>query len=421
MAALTGKGFVVQAKKAWKDYASGLDTATKSAGNTGKAVKDTAKAVKDLANYTLGIDELNVIQPNTDNGSGSGSGGSGGTGGGGSNNEPAISDMFETIEVPNSMKDLAKMFEDSVAKSDFTKIGRMLNMKLCDALESIDWHDLTFDASTGEYKATVPAPQKSSYSQSGHKYGGSVVATDDAGNSTTITQSDATFGANLLLRVLEKVAPTLAFTYPTADAYITNATPVIKFKVTDNDSGVNPDTIVIKVDGAKVTTAFTKTAVTGGYECSYTPGTALADGAHTISIEASDFDGNAATAKTVTFTIDTIPPTLTLENPVDGLITNKAALVVSGKTDDVTSKPVTVTVNGTSVTVNSDGSFSKEITLVNGSNTITVVATDKAGKTTTVTRKVTLDTGAPVFEKVTLTHNPVDCGKTFVISVKVTD
>lgn len=142
MAALTGKGFVVQAKKAWKDYASGLDTATKSAGNTGKAVKDTAKAVKDLANYTLGIDELNVIQPNTDNGSGSGNGGSGGTGGSGSNNEPAISDMFETIEVPNSMKDLAKMFEDSVAKSDFTKIGRMLNMKLCDALESIDWHSV---------------------------------------------------------------------------------------------------------------------------------------------------------------------------------------------------------------------------------------------------------------------------------------
>jgi len=133
------------------------------------------------------------------------------------------------------------------------------------------------------------------------------------------------------------------------------------------------------------------------------------------------YDGNAASAKTVSFTVDTIPPTLTLTNPVDGLITNKAALVVSGKTDDVTSKPVTVTVNGTSVTVNSDGSFSKEITLVSGSNTITVVATDKAGKTTTVTRKVTLDTGAPVFEKVTLTPNPVDCGKTFVISVKVTD
>ena len=128
-----------------------------------------------------------------------------------------------------------------------------------------------------------------------------------------------------------KVAPTLVFTYPTAGAYITNATPAIRFKVTDNDSGVNPDTIVIKVDDAKVTTSFTKTAVTGGYECSYTPGTALADGAHTVSIEASDYDGNAATAKTVTFTIDTIPPTLTLTNPADGLITNKSTLVVSGK------------------------------------------------------------------------------------------
>lgn len=282
-------------------------------------------------------------------------------------------------------------------------------------------YDLTLNASTGKYEATVPAPNKSSYSQDGHKYGGSVIATDDAGNSTTINQSDATLGANMLLRVLEKVAPTLEFTYPTAGAYITNATPAIRFKVTDDDSGVNPDTIVIKVDGEKVTTSFTKTAVTGGYECSYTPGTALEDGAHTISIEASDFDGNAATAKTVTFTIDTIPPTLTLTNPADGLITNKSALVVSGKTDDATSKPVTVTVNGASVAVNSDGSFSKEITLVNGSNTITVVAKDKAGKTTTVTRKVTLDTGAPVFKGITLTPNPVDCGKTFIISVKVTD
>lgn len=33
-------------------------------------------------------------------------------------------------------------------------------------------YNLTFDASTGEYKATVPAPSKSSYSQDGHKYGG---------------------------------------------------------------------------------------------------------------------------------------------------------------------------------------------------------------------------------------------------------
>ena len=68
-----------------------------------------------------------------------------------------------------------------------------------------------------------------------------------------------------------------------------------------------------------------------------------------------------------------------------------------------------------------DGSFTKDLTLANGTNTITVVATDSAGKSTTVTRTVTLDTGAPVIKSVTLTPNPVDCGKTFVISVEVTD
>ena len=52
-------------------------------------------------------------------------------------------------------------------------------------------------------------------------------------------------------------------------------------------------------DNVAVTTDFTKTAVTGGYECAYTPKTALADGQHTISIEASDNDGNKASAKTL--------------------------------------------------------------------------------------------------------------------------
>lgn len=102
-------------------------------------------------------------------------------------------------------------------------------------------------------------------------------------------------------------------------------------------------------------------------------------------------------------------------------MTNKNTVTITGKTDDITSKPVTVTVNGTAVTVATDGTFSKDVTLVNGSNTITIVAKDKAGKTTTVTRKVTLDTAAPVIKSITLTPNPVDCGKTFVIAVEVTD
>lgn len=95
-------------------------------------------------------------------------------------------------------------------------------------------------------------------------------------------------------------------------------------------------------------------------------------------------------------------------------------------TNDATSSPVTVTVKLNSgaaeaVTVGSDGRFSKALTLAEGTNTIIVVAKDGAGKTTTVTRTVTLNTVAPTIKSVTITPNPVDCGKTFVISVEVTN
>ena len=87
----------------------------------------------------------------------------------------------------------------------------------------------------------------------------------------------------------------------------------------------------------------------------------------------------------------------------------------------VTSFSASLTVNGATVTVGTDGTFTKDVTLAEGANTITIVAKDKAGKTTTVTRKVTVDTSAPVIKSVTLTPNPVDCGKTFIIAVEITD
>lgn len=301
-------------------------------------------------------------------------------------------------------------------------------IKTVQAVVNGQTYTLTLNSDTGKYEATITAPSKSSYNLTGHYYPVTVKATDDAGNSTTATASDATLGSSLQLKVKEKVAPVITITSPTAGAYITSNKPVIKWKVTDEDSGVNASTIGVTIDsGSKITgDSITKTAVTGGYECTYTPGTALSDGSHTIKIDASDNDGNAATQKSVTFKIDTVPPTLSVTAPVNGLVTNNSAVTVTGTTNDSTSSPVKVTIKLNSgaaeaVTVGADGSFSKALTLVAGSNTIVVVATDSAGKSTTVTRTVTLDTTAPVIKSVTLTPNPVDAGKTFVISVEVTD
>lgn len=289
-------------------------------------------------------------------------------------------------------------------------------------------YNLTLNSSTGKWEATVTAPSTSSYKQSGHYYGVSLRATDNAGNAVTKDASDATLGSSLRLMVKEKVAPVITITAPSANALIINNKPAISWTVTDNDSGVNPDTIKLTIDsGAAITgSSITKEAITNGYRCTYTPTTALSDGSHTIKVDASDYDGNAATQKSSTFKIDTVPPVLSVTAPTNGLETNQAKVTVTGTTNDVTSSPVTLTIKLNSgaaeaVTVASDGKFSKELTLTSGTNTITIVATDGAGKSTTVTRTVKLDTAAPVISAVTLTPNPVDAGKTFVISVTVTD
>lgn len=288
--------------------------------------------------------------------------------------------------------------------------------------------NLAKNSTTGKWEGTGTAPSKSSYNNTGHYYGVTLKAWDEAGNVTTKDVTDTTLGEMLQLIVKEKVAPVITITSPTASAVITNNKPTIKWKVTDDDSGVNPNTIGITIDtGSKVTgSSITKTAVTGGYECSYTIPTALSDGSHTIKIDASDFDGNAATQKSVTFKVDTVPPSLSISSPAANLVTNKAACTVSGTTNDVTSSPCKVTVKLNSgaaetVTVNADGTFSKALTLAQGTNTIVIVSTDSAGKATTISRTVTLDTTAPVISDAVINPNPVDCGKTFTISVTITD
>lgn len=135
MAALTGKGFVVQAKKAWKDYGASIADTSK---NASKGLKNTNDAAKKLKKTIFGFDELNVLTSNDNTGSNGGSGSGSGSGGGYIG--PSPSDMFETIKVPSFMKDLADKFKEALAKSDFTDIGRMISDKLSNALENIQWN-----------------------------------------------------------------------------------------------------------------------------------------------------------------------------------------------------------------------------------------------------------------------------------------
>ncbi len=292
---------------------------------------------------------------------------------------------------------------------------------------------LTYNSSTGKYEASVTAPTASSYqNNSGHYFPVSITATDEAGNSTTISDTEGSFTEELKLYVKEQIKPTVMGISPSSGANITTANPKIEFTVLDNSNGqsngfagVNPDSIVLIIGGTAIDNSkITKTPVTGGYQCSYTPETAIADGNCIFSVKVSDYDGNESETVVTTFKVDTVPPVLEITSPTNGTYSSTSEIDVIGKTSDVTSSPVSVVikvgeVDQGEVAIQSDGTFSHKVTLSNGSNIITITATDSAGKISTVTRTVILKTSAPLFKSVTITPNPVNSGNTYTISVEV--
>lgn len=285
-------------------------------------------------------------------------------------------------------------------------------------------YDLTLNSASGKWEATITAPGKTSYNLAGGYYNVSVEATNEAG---TKGSADASTVDGLKLVVKETVAPVITIVSPTAGAYVANSKQPVVFNITDETggSGVDISTLVVKQDGTAVAAAnITHTAITNGYSVTYTPSAALSDGSHTVTINCKDHDGNAAEEKSTTYTVDTVPPTLNVTSPADGLITAAPSVTVAGTTNDATSSPVVITIslNGTdqgTVPVGTGGTFSKVVTLKEGSNTIIVKAKDAAGKESSVTRTVTLDTSVPKIKAATITPNPVDTGKTMVISVTI--
>ncbi len=114
-AALTGKSTFSQAKKQAVEFGSAVDKA-------GKAVKD----------FTLGIDELNIL--NADSGSGSGGGAS-------------FGDMFEEVEVPSEIADWAAKIREAMEAGDWRSVGTILADKLNEVVDS--WDSYAWGAKLG--------------------------------------------------------------------------------------------------------------------------------------------------------------------------------------------------------------------------------------------------------------------------------
>ncbi|MCK5251640.1 MAG: hypothetical protein KAQ96_01770, partial [Thermoplasmata archaeon] len=114
----------------------------------------------------------------------------------------------------------------------------------------------------------------------------------------------------------------------------------------------------------------------------------LPEGVSTIIIEAEDSAGNVRTISRLV-AVDTIDPVITL-NPIPER-TNDQLLAVSGMAEGATH----LTIDDAPVTIGPDGKFSINLTLMEGFNTIRLLARDGVGHEDRASVDVVLDSTAP--------------------------
>ena len=282
----------------------------------------------------------------------------------------------------------------------------------------------TYSESTKLWTAEGNAPANSSWNEPNHVFNAEIHAEDDAGNKKVMTAEDETYGDQLKFRVMEKTKPTAKIVSPTQDSVLGASSQDIVMEIQDaGGSGLNMSSVVFKLNSKVISTGLTWSDGAGGKKtCTY-KATNLPDGANKVELQVSDNDGNTSDNVIVNFVISTAAPTLNVTSPADNLITNVNKVTVSG-TAAAGSQDVTlaeVTINGEKVTVGAGGAFSKEVTLTEGDNTITIIAKDNLGKTTTVTRHVKLDTKDPIISDVVADTTTVDAGARIRITFKVID
>ena len=103
-------------------------------------------------------------------------------------------------------------------------------------------YTLALNSATGKYEATITAPGKTSYNQSGGYYNVQIKATNDAG---TVGSADASTLAGLKLYVKEKVAQVITILSPSSGAYVSNSKQPVVFTVTDEDGNTSTEWVTV--------------------------------------------------------------------------------------------------------------------------------------------------------------------------------
>jgi len=146
----------------------------------------------------------------------------------------------------------------------------------------------------------------------------------------------------------------------------------------------------IPISAARSTLRLASSSVSVDDTGAFSAVVALANGPNVIDVTAADASGNTARTS-ITVTRDSAAPSISLLRSSAGVLTNKDLTVISG----VVSESATLTVAGIPATVHADGSFDVPVSLVEGANTINLVAVDAAGNQGSASLTVTRDLTPP--------------------------
>ena len=239
-------------------------------------------------------------------------------------------------------------------------------------------HTITFDASSSTDSLDNPVTYTWNFGDGTTGSGATPAhAYSTAGTYTaTVTVSSGTVSGTATASARIATALNVMITTPAANALFGTNTVTVSGSVSGPGLSVNVNGIAATVSG----TSFTATGVS------------LREGVNLITATATDSGGGVGSG-TVSVILDATAPTVSITSPANGATVSSPSVTVAGLVNDIVtgtigSNDVTVSVNGVAAQVANRSYSLNNVLLVPGSNTITVVATDNVGHTSSATATV---------------------------------
>jgi hypothetical protein len=205
------------------------------------------------------------------------------------------------------------------------------------------------------------------------------VARDSAGNSATSASLTISVN-NTQAPPADTTAPAVSVTAPAASATL-SGTVTVTAAATDN---VGVAGVQFKVDGNNLGAEDD----TAPYAVQWNTSTA-SNGSHTVVAVARDAAGNSSTSSSIGVTVvnDQAPPSVSITAPADGATLSGTVSVTATASDDLAVAGVRFQLNGVNLGAEDTASpYSvswNTTSAANGAHTLTAIARDGAGKTTT--------------------------------------